>query len=153
MSVCLFELSVDEVMPSLGNKALNFNGITLNGNTPTLKMLRKKGTECVCCGKQGTHFRVMMDENSREPWRHISLLLYTDDGSFLTRDHIIPKSNGGPNAMWNMQTMCNTCNLAKANTPPSIEQKIEVLLAMRKNGSKMTSKQRKWLKAAHDEIS
>ena len=31
-------------------------------------------------------------------------------------DHIIPKSHGGPNALWNLQTMCGPCNWGKSDT-------------------------------------
>jgi 5-methylcytosine-specific restriction endonuclease McrA len=33
----------------------------------------------------------------------------------MTRDHIQPKSKGGPETLENMQTMCTRCNGKKGN--------------------------------------
>ena len=35
-----------------------------------------------------------------------------------TRDHIIPKSRGGPTARWNIVAACSRCNHRKANKWP-----------------------------------
>ena len=72
----------------------------------------QKGTKCVCCGKEGTHFKLCGDETSSR--RHFNL--YADDGTLITKDHIIPKSKGGPDRVSNMQTMCVDCNKAKGNS-------------------------------------
>jgi len=36
----------------------------------------------------------------------------------LTRDHVYPRSRGGPNAMWNLALACKKCNLKKGNKLP-----------------------------------
>lgn len=36
----------------------------------------------------------------------------------LTVDHIIPKAEGGSEAITNLQILCSNCNLAKGNIPP-----------------------------------
>ena len=36
-------------------------------------------------------------------------------GEYLTRDHLIPQSRGGPNVWSNVVACCNTCNNRKAN--------------------------------------
>lgn len=38
--------------------------------------------------------------------------------SELTRDHVWPKSKGGPNAKWNLALACRACNEKKADKPP-----------------------------------
>lgn len=38
------------------------------------------------------------------------------DGVRLTRDHIIPRSAGGENSLWNIGALCLECNLGKANS-------------------------------------
>lgn len=34
-----------------------------------------------------------------------------------TRDHVIPRSAGGPTQMWNLVAACHDCNQAKGSTP------------------------------------
>lgn len=72
----------------------------------------QKGTKCVCCGKEGTHFKLCGNETASR--RHFNL--FAEDGSLITKDHIIPKSKGGPNKVSNMQTMCEECNRKKGNS-------------------------------------
>jgi 5-methylcytosine-specific restriction endonuclease McrA len=45
--------------------------------------------------------------------RHKSTLRHME---FLTRDHIIPESRGGPNTWDNVVTACSTCNNKKADS-------------------------------------
>lgn len=76
----------------------------------------QKGTACVCCGKPGTHFKLCGNPNTNR--RHFNL--FADDGSLITKDHIIPKSKGGKDIVTNMQPMCEQCNNAKGNNYPEI---------------------------------
>jgi hypothetical protein len=36
----------------------------------------------------------------------------------MTKDHIVPKSKGGANALYNYQPMCSHCNAEKADVMP-----------------------------------
>ena len=81
------------------------------------KTFYQKGIKCVCCGKEGTHFKLCGDENTKR--RHFNL--YADDETLITKDHIIPASKGGPDKVSNMQTMCEPCNKAKGNSHPDIK--------------------------------
>jgi hypothetical protein len=47
----------------------------------------QKGTACAYCGKVGTHFKLCGDPDSQR--RHFNL--FADDGSLITKDHIVPK--------------------------------------------------------------
>ena len=78
----------------------------------------QKGTKCVCCGKEGTHFKLSGDEGTNR--RHFNL--YAEDGTLMTKDHILPKSKGGLNRVSNMQTMCTDCNGAKGSYCPGYEK-------------------------------
>ena len=74
----------------------------------------QKGCTCVVCGKQGTHFT--LDKSCGEDNDRYHFNLRADDGTLMTRDHILPKSKGGRDHISNMQTMCTHCNKAKGNT-------------------------------------
>ena len=115
---------IDEVFGMIGQRHLNGNNdgwkcksdIVVDGFNVHPKSLRymtfyQKGVKCVCCGKEGTHFKLCGEEGSNR--RHFNL--YADDGTLITKDHIIPASKGGPDHVANMQTMCTVCNSAKGN--------------------------------------
>ncbi len=91
----------------------------------------QKGTKCVCCGKEGTHFRLTGDSNTNR--RHFNL--YAEDGTLITKDHIIPKSKGGLDRVLNMQTMCYPCNKAKGSTCPGYEK--EYIVGVLPNGKEL----------------
>lgn len=75
-------------------------------------LIERDGTKCKCCGKEGTHFEARL---WRDKTSGVHLDLYSDDGSLLTRDHIIPKSKGGLDTIDNFQLLCEYCNSAKSN--------------------------------------
>ena len=115
---------IDEVFGMIGEEHLNCNfvnrknkaNIVVDGFDVHPKSLRymtfyQKGVKCVCCGKEGTHFKLCGEEGSNR--RHFNL--YADDGTLITKDHIIPASKGGPDHVANMQTMCTVCDVTKGN--------------------------------------
>lgn len=61
---------------------------------------------CVACGTIPDH--VVYDST-------IKLRLITTNGSFMTLDHIIPKSIGGGSTRDNIQVMCYECNNRKGS--------------------------------------
>lgn len=121
--------SIDEVFALISKEALNTlhyskgqknseNTIQVDGYDVYTHSLRymtfyQKGCKCVACGKEGTHFT--LDQCSEtDTRRHFNLR--AEDGTLMTRDHILPKSKGGRDHISNMQTMCVDCNKAKGNT-------------------------------------
>ena len=66
------------------------NVVLINGKrikmTPVLRLIGRDGETCAHCGTKITHF----GSDSNNP-----LLAYTDNGSHMTADHIVPKSAGG----------------------------------------------------------
>ncbi|MEM2159450.1 MAG: HNH endonuclease [Candidatus Nitrosotenuis sp.] len=118
MTIC----SISEVLPLLTDALSNQRGFVKlpfvkDSNkgavwvrfTKTLKIFAKKGTVCVGCGAEGTHF-----EHSLE----FGLVLFTNKNGKkvkMTRDHIIPKSLGGTDMFDNLQVMCEECNCRKAD--------------------------------------
>ena len=84
----------------------------------------QKGTACAYCGKVGTHFKLCGDPDSHR--RHFNL--FADDGSLITKDHIVPKSKSGKDCVSNMQPMCKACNTEKGNYHPEI--KVDYIAAL-----------------------
>jgi 5-methylcytosine-specific restriction endonuclease McrA len=119
--------TVDKVFELLGEEALNITdigwkrdrvSIEVEGYQVYTKSLRyatfyQKGCKCVSCGKEGTYF--LLDPGDRSGRRHFNL--YAEDGTLITKDHIIPKKLGGKDTINNMQTMCVICNRAKGCSP------------------------------------
>lgn len=140
--------SVQEVFEMIGEEYLNRDGdknksqidIEVDGFKVHPVSLRymtfyQKGTKCVCCGKEGTYFQLDPDRNGNnaESRRHFNL--YADDGTLMTKDHIIPKSKGGVDKVLNMQTMCYPCNKAKGATYPGLER--EYIIGTKPNGNEL----------------
>lgn len=135
---------IDEVFNLLGEEHLLGNGdgnqnrgnIVVDGFDVRPISLRyktfyQKGTKCVCCGKEGTYFKLCGDKTTNR--RHFNL--YADDGTLMTKDHIIPASKGGPDKVFNMQTMCVDCNKAKGN---SSDVKIEYIIGKTEDGKEIS---------------
>jgi hypothetical protein len=95
----------------------------------------QKGTKCVCCGKEGAYFQLDSDRNGDnvDSRRHFNL--YADDGTLMTKDHIVPKSKGGVDKVHNMQTMCYPCNKSKGATYPGLER--EYIVGIKPNGKEI----------------
>ena len=137
---------IDEVFTMIGEEHLVCNkdswkcksNIVVDGFNVHSKSLRymtfyQKGVKCVCCGKEGTHFKLCGEEGTNR--RHFNL--YADDGTLITKDHIIPASKGGPDKVSNMQTMCTLCNGVKGNSHPDI--KIEYIVGRNEeNGTEIS---------------
>ena len=81
---------------------------------------------CVSCGLTGSMLCLekcldskIGNEGRREgEGYHLNLYALTSEGKevLMTKDHILPKSLGGPDTIENMQTMCTCCNMKKGNT-------------------------------------
>lgn len=80
-----------------------------------LEMFATKGRTCVTCGIVGTTF--VLETPHLDVTPHINLYAIGDDGAFvlMTKDHIHPKSKGGPNLLSNYAPMCSPCNERKGN--------------------------------------
>ena len=101
--------------------------IELDGDLTTigskiLKMFKEKGVQCACCKRTATCFY-----KEREDWEiiwHLGLYIVLDDGTEtrMTKDHIIPKMEGGNHTLVNLRPMCQDCNEGRGSfdleTPP-----------------------------------
>lgn len=96
-----------------------YAGYTVKMQSHRYTLFKEKGLTCVECGITGTYFGLDMPMNrdgtptfSRP---HFNLYAVNEDGEevLMTKDHILPKSKGGPNHTDNYQVMCHECNQAK----------------------------------------
>lgn len=120
------EYSAEQIMPLLIRKA---NGeiigkhvlLTEHGpfdvslGSQRLQLFSKNHT-CVACGITGSVFR--LEAHSSDVNRPHLNLYAEKDGKWIlmTKDHIVPKSKGGPDHPDNLQTMCHVCNETKGDT-------------------------------------
>lgn len=122
------KFSIEEVENLLKEINLNWDGqnahdnnIVIEGYSVYAKSMRyknffKHGYTCCVCGKQGAYFYLDIDDKQNSKRAHFNL--YSEDGTLMTKDHIIPKSRGGKNDIHNYQVMCSHCNEAKRNEMP-----------------------------------
>ena len=84
----------------------------------------KANQKCVCCGLEGRYFALEQCIcKDSESLHHFNMYGIRDGKEVLfTKDHIIPKSKGGPNALENYQTMCVRCNAEKGDRDVSMAQ-------------------------------
>lgn len=72
---------------------------------------------CVICDMQATVARLEQDYASEAIGRppHFNIYGIDEQGNYIlfTRDHIIPRSDGGTDDIINQQTMCQKCNAKK----------------------------------------
>lgn len=79
----------------------DYDGELIKMNSQRYQVFKEKGCVCIDCGREGTHFR--LQRNYATPTFHFGL--WSDDDVQITKDHIIPKSRDGRNAIENYQTM------------------------------------------------
>ena len=120
--------SLEEVLPYIqkrkGMKPLkhDFDGDLVKISSLRLRMFKEKGCKCVSCGLEATYFQKTRG-NPKENW-HFNLFADVErevygekviEKVLFTKDHIHPKSKGGLDRLFNMQTMCVICNGKKAD--------------------------------------
>lgn len=82
-----------------------------------LRLFKIKGITCLHCGIMGNELRY--ERHLKGPTGlHWNLYHVYEDGSamMMTKDHIIPKSKGGPNHIDNYQILCQRCNGRKGDS-------------------------------------
>ena len=78
-------------------------------NHHRLTVFANKGTKCVCCHAEGTRLlkrRFMYKKGGFSD--HVDL--FTDKGTLMTVDHMLPKCKKGSEDLKNKQPMCTKCN-------------------------------------------
>lgn len=83
-------------------------GIRVKTGGVRLETFATKGVDCISCSLKGEFFRIEYNTSGA----HLNLYAINPYGDevLMTRDHIIPRSQGGLNNVDNMNTMCTHCN-------------------------------------------
>lgn len=91
------------------------NGDKIKGNSQRFQTFFTKGLKCACCGIEGKYFGKEKDFNAAR--YHLNLYALDELGNevLMTKDHIVPRSKGGASELYNYQTMCVKCNIAKGS--------------------------------------
>lgn len=119
----------NEVLPLITREMTRRNYAGDDGRVWSVRMnshrywtFRKSGLSCVVCGLAGSVMSLERTAGSRgRP--HFNLYALSGEKHILmTKDHIEPKSEGGPDAPRNFQTMCTVCNGLKSNHRLTLEQ-------------------------------
>jgi 5-methylcytosine-specific restriction endonuclease McrA len=95
-----------------------YDGTRINMSSLRYQLFSQKGTICVSCGIEGKFFAIERPYSAEKPsgW-HFNLYALNSQGHevLMTKDHIVPRSKGGPDTLENFQTMCTKCNHKKGN--------------------------------------
>lgn len=103
-----------DVLPFVGDNPKDFDGDVIQMSSMRYKVF-KESLVCCNCGAVGSRFYKEKTEVTNRRF-HLNLYAVVDGKEVLmTKDHIIPKSKGGPDTLDNLQTMCIICNEAKAD--------------------------------------
>lgn len=110
-----------EILPhmydtSLPNNSV-FDGIPIKTRSLRYKVFNQS-LVCSCCGVEGTYFAAEKTPGSSR--YHFNLYATDSEGKevLMTKDHILPKSCGGKDSLYNLETMCVICNSKKSSTIP-----------------------------------
>lgn len=95
-----------------------FDGDPIKMGSDRYKTFKFKGLKCVCCDLVGSFYaKERFTRHSKIESYHFNLYAIDKNGNeiLMTKDHITPKSKGGPDNIENYQPMCSPCNTEKDN--------------------------------------
>lgn len=94
---------------------IDYDNDMMNMASDRYKLFKTKGVKCCECGIEGKYFAKERMHTCKT--YHFNLYAIDKNGNemLMTKDHIIPKSLGGKDAMDNYQVMCYECNYKKGN--------------------------------------
>lgn len=108
------EIKKDDFISFATRKEKLFEEYSLRNPEDRYNCFMKSGFDCKSCGKVGSIFAI--EKIKSKSFQGYTINLYSEDGAFFTKDHIIPKSKGGKDTLDNYQTMCWPCNAKKGST-------------------------------------
>ena len=115
--------SVSDVMSlihstvSVSNQIIQIDGYDVRMNSQRYPLFKRDGVRCISCGVIGEYFALEIQWKNEKSSPQFNLYGLNADGNevMLTKDHIIPKTKGGTNALLNYQVMCCNCNVEKSD--------------------------------------
>lgn len=111
--------STSEFFDLIDRKVVSINGAEVDKR---IRILVKDKGVCRSCGLRTSFVAIQRNGWNRNAWHfNFWATSFTDEGrqffTQLTRDHIIPKSLGGTEAVRNGQCLCEPCNGRKGSNP------------------------------------
>lgn len=107
---------IEELLKELeGKPKINILGHTLKLRGMRYQTLIRDRVTCMNCGKKATIAYLWFDPRGR----YLLNFFATREecqADMLTKDHIIPKSKGGPTELNNLRCLCFDCNSKKGNS-------------------------------------
>lgn len=137
------ERPVEEILAGCFRTKITIDGYTYHVNQSSLRYRTfAKSCVCHCCGIVGS--RMMLDTpNEDSGSAHYNLYAEWDDNLVLmTKDHIVPRSKGGPDAIGNMRTLCETCNGHRGNLDVTLDELYEIVTE--KENDRLLREPRAW---------
>lgn len=98
-------------------KYIVVEGYKVKVSNPRFRLIRKNNS-CVWCTEIATTAWLVADERAKPGDPATFTFLDKKEQLLFTKDHIMPRKRGGPNADWNYQTMCHQCNGDKGHGHP-----------------------------------
>ncbi|MNJ90201.1 HNH endonuclease [compost metagenome] len=92
---------------------VDFDGDMIPMSSHRYHNFKEHGVVCVCCGIKGEYF--VKERSKGSISYHFNLYAIDENKNevLMTKDHIVAKSQGGPNRLENYQPMCTICNKEK----------------------------------------
>ena len=110
--------SLEEILPLIGNgQPFIYRQWEIKLRSCRL-LCFKRSVKCSFCNREGKIFKLVRDVKTRQNNMKPHFNLYAEDGTLMTKDHILPKSYGGSNTKHNLRTMCAKCNSNRGNSFP-----------------------------------
>lgn len=90
-----------------------YNGKPINMLNKTLQTFKAHGIKCYMCGMEGKFFKLREEKNDSSFFLSLYALDHKNNWILMTKDHLIPRKNGGSNSISNLRPMCYKCNQFK----------------------------------------
>ena len=111
------------MITSAAPAVLHLHGFTIKTKSDRYKLF-STNRKCVVCGAVGhtmvleSHYIDCPPVDGHYRAAHFNLYGGKNLGKLFTKDHILPRSKGGADALENYQTMCAPCNQQKGDKIP-----------------------------------